>query len=827
MNYKNSSRKQFASMFCQAMKLTSIMAVLALLCFIFITALEHDTFEPDSFRRAAHFFDELRWNGIQSMANLAFIGAGLLNAALCFNFAWSKKQSNVVLSLGMQKSDIYFAKILGGIVPMGITFLLAGVIETVSNIVGNYIVDGRFFAMAALVMLQYLAIYILSFVISSAVMANTGNVVEGVIFTVILALFPMMLKGFLANTFWQFTHGAYLIPNNEMHFIQQSWADPFRAFTNAEFEFMQTYFYIDATDLPSFSDWSGIIAAGVYAVVIILLGYLGFKKRRNEICGTWGRAKGMNEIVGAVTGFYAAYFIGIFIFSEGHGDASILTYLTCCGSFVAAYVIFKLIFGYKRKKEFKVAINRVPVYAMGFAAVFMIFGLGLFGYSSKIPEAAEIKSVTVSSPFYKFLDENFSGSSEYALKISVKGQYDIMPDLYGKTLVTEGINPTITFSEYTDIEKIINIHESFIRDGKIKNNGAHACASDVMITYTLKNGKEITRYYTEATEGTTLKLLTLNDSSAFNKILFDYLSNGIAFEYEQDYTINKNEEGYLEITDDGEYTDPEIYDKIIENFIYHNSHANYLADHPCYIFPTDMSSGYKLGYIEEELYDAIITDLKNISANQYFNHSAEDEIGILSFGLSKSTHMLINSYPYSIGKATAVTGEVLIEDDKIIEEESSPDGTFHKTSWNVNSHDIKSVVITKDMKNTIEYLEEHDLMQYFERTLKAENVKSVKLATMGELCKGYYDKTDMFPMFYGGFWTSQQMSEWKKENSMHKYYNYLFENIHNEITDRNQIKKLLDEGVVFGYCASDSRVMEITYKDGSAATVMVRADASQ
>lgn len=825
MNSEYSSRKQFISMFCQAMKLTSVMAVLALLCFMFLTVLEYDMYEPDSFRRTAHFFNDLRWNGIQDQANLAFIGAGLLNGMLCFNFAWSKKQINVVLSLGMKKSDIYFAKILGGIVPMGITFLLAGVAETISNAAGNYVVDQHFFAMAAFTMLQYLAIYILSFALSSAVMANAGNVVESVIFTVILGVLPMAVKSFLTHTFWQLTHGAYIPP----HYSAWNWSKPFNAFEGLDYEFMQTYFYNTSATLPSISIkiWSGAITAFVYAVAVIMLGYLGFKKRRNEICGTWGRAKGMNEIVGAVTGFYAAYFIRIFIFREGHGDASILTYLTCCGSFVAAYVIFKLIFGYKRKKEFKAAINRVPVYAMGLAAVFMIFGLGLFGYSSKIPEAAEIKSVTVSSPFYKFLDENFSGSSEYALKISVKGQYDIKPDLYGKTLVTEGINPTITFSEYTDIEKIINIHESFIRDGKIKNNGAHACASDVMITYKLKNGKEITRYYTEATEGTTLKLLTLNDSSAFNKILFDYLSNGIAFEYEQDYIINKNEEGYLEITDDGEYINPSAYDKIVENFVYHQSSVNYLAYQPCYIFPTDMSSGYKLGYIDKELYNAIITDLKNISANQYFNHSAGDEIGILSFGLSKSTHMLINSYPYSIGEATAVTGEVLIEDDKIIEEESSPDGTFHKTSWNVNSHDIKSVVITKDMKNTIEYLEEHDLMQYFKRTLKAENVKYVKLATMGELCKGYYDKTDMFPMFYGGFWTSQQMSEWKEENSMHKYYNYLFENIHNEITDRNQIKKLLDEGVVFGYCAGNSRVMEITYKDGSVATVMVRADAPQ
>ncbi|MBR3835383.1 MAG: hypothetical protein IKJ69_01175 [Clostridia bacterium] len=821
MNIKNPSRKQFTAMFCQAMKLTSIMAVLALVCFLFLTFIDYDIYEPDSFRKAAHFFNDLRWNGIKYPANLAFIGAGLLNGMLCFNFAWSKKQSNVVLSLGMKKSDIYFAKILGGIVPMAVTFLLAGVAETISNAAGNFIVDSRFFAMAAFTMLQYLAIYILSFTLSSAVMANTGNVVEGVIFTFILAVFPMTVKSFLAHTFWQFTHGAYISPEGPGF----NWSNPFQAFHNLEYEFMQTYFYNNSAILPSFSitQWSGTIMAFVYAAVVVLLGYLGFRKRRNEICGTWGRAKGMNEIAGAFTGFYSAILLGLIMFNENHGNASFLTYLTCCGSFVLAYVIFKIVFGYKRKKEVKTAINRIPVYAIGFAVVFMVFSLGFFSYSSKIPEASEVKSVKVSSPYYKTFDEAFSGSSEYALKLTVLG-YTNTPDFDGSMYMDVANSPNISFSEYSDIEKVIKIHESFVREGKIKNNGAHSCATNVMITYTLKNGKEITRYYTESTEGTTLKLLQLNDSSEFNKILFEYLKYCTGFDLSQEAVPENGEDGYVEITDDGEYIESEAYEKIIENFTYHNSALHCLADKPCYIFPTDMSSGYKLGYIEKDLYTAIITDLKNKTANQYFNHSTEDEVGVLSFGLSNSSYILSGSYDPLEGIIYQTADEKAVSDrDIITEEDNHPDGSLRQTSWNINSSDIKAIVITKDMKNTLEYLEEHDLMKHFERTLNAQDVKSVRLATMGELCDGSYDNSEIFPIFYGGFWTSQQMSEWVRENSIHKYYNYFFENIHNEITDRKQIEKLLGQSVIFGYCANDSRIMEITYKDGSVATVMVRA----
>ena len=129
------------------------------------------------------------------------------------------------------------------------------------------------------------------------------------------------------------------------------------------------------------------------------------------------------------------------------------------------------------------------------------------------------------------------------------------------------------------------------------------------------------------------------------------------------------------------------------------------------------------------------------------------------------------------------------------------------------------------MKNTVAYLEEHDLMKHLERQLSAKDVRSVKLATMAELCDGNFENADVYPIFYGAYWTGEQMRQWVTSNEKNHYYYRLFDQIYNEITDRSQIEKLLGEGVVYGYCASDSRVMEITYNDGSVATVMVRADA--
>ena len=99
--------------------------------------------------------------------------------------------------------------------------------------------------------------------------------------------------------------------------------------------------------------------------------------------------------------------------------------------------------------------------------------------------------------------------------------------------------------------------------------------------------------------------------------------------------------------------------------------------------------------------------------------------------------------------------------DIIIEEPENTDtvGTTQTTSWNINSKDIKAIVLTKDMKNTIAYLEKHDLMKHFEPKRDASNIRSVKVATLGELY-GEKNKSNNIPLFYGAYWTGVQMKEW-------------------------------------------------------------------
>lgn len=810
MTLKSSSPKQFLAMFRQSMKQTIVLPVLAFICLVFFSLLEFsNTFYYSNSERYLFFWDELRLGfGFSEIADLCFIAAGLINAMLVFNFTWSKKHCNVIFSLGMSRRDIYFAKLLGGLVPMISAIIVAASIETLSCIISGLTPDSRFFAMAALTVLQYIAVYTLAFVLSSAVISNTGNVVESLIFIIILAFIGTVAEMFIEYSFWDFTHGASssnLIPS--VTDAKFNWSNPFYVFYGYyDSSFMEYYFQSDYK--LTLNHWSGTICALSYSVVTALLGYLGFRRRRNEISGTWGRAKALNEIVAAVLGFYAATACTFGIPGTSHGNGGFHTYIIAVITFLVTYIITKLVFGYKRKKEIKLALKVFPAYATGFAAIFLVFSSGLFGYSSYIPEKSEIASVTVTTPHLIFMDDTLSGASSFALyQQNIRETYVASVDdllFYSGYHYEDAMG--IIFRSDEDIEKAIKLHKKLIDDGKIKNNAADAVGTSLAISYTLKDGSTVKRYYTESTENAIIQLLYLNDTQPVKDTLQDYANIDLDLERFREVNSDGYPDEYYEYetefyNDDNDYITRNDFLDISHTYgLYNFNKANYLAVSQCYLFPKDMSGAHNIGLADKELYQAILTDIRNTTADQYFHHSAADEIGVISFGLSES----VNVY----------------YDDGTCQPNGYSNGDLCTTSWNINSYDIKAVVLTKDMKNTIRYLEENDLMKYFEPHRSVEDIKHVKLATMSELY-GENKKSSNYPVFYSAYWTGEYMNIYMRD--LGKYIEYPFGRISYKITDKDKIQSLLDDSVVHGFCSNESKIMEITYNDGSVSTVMIPA----
>lgn len=802
--------------------------------------------------RTAFFFDRLLSGDGDMFLNVVLIAAAVLSAVILFSFQWSKKQCNVIYSFGMSRSEIFNSRVLGGLVPMAGAIICAGVFEILANIAAGETLNGHFWIMVVYTLLTWFTVYALAFILCAVVFSNTGNAVEGLVFTAIFSVFTMVLFSFFTQTRILYTLGA-----NYHDFLGKwNWNEPFLMFDIENlrggmwFEKMN-YF----SDPPGYTlnifDFSGIIMGVIYGAVLYALGSFTAKKRKNENAGTWGKSKLVSELAAAAVGFYAVTFVMFFAnesLTVTNGNGTFGLYVLFCVILLAVMLVFRLIFSAKRKDAMKTTLKHYPVYAGAMGAVILVFSLGLFGYSSYIPKTSEIKSVSLHSDLYKSSDFMIEGESIYGLK----RMNEVNTVYYFDS--KNGVN----FSDADEINKIVNLHKAVIKDGKIKNNSPKSCNAALLIEYKLKNGKSVYRQYTETTQETVKQMMALNDYKTVKdkliKVLNSTSDNGEEFirsfissrlgqeirvDYNTDTVYNKNGQiiGRLDrfydmdvpivlfMNNDGEmefeisgYADSL---NIAETTLAHIDQSE------CYLFPKDMTKGYNIGTIDDELSKALKADIVNQSAAQFYMHKPEDEIGILSFGVSY-TESRETYYGTGVAEVSTTMVEYYGDDGEIVYPNGKTEVTIgvekgeyaENTSWNIFSNDIKAIVLTKDMVNTVKYLESHNMMQYFKPSRKMSDIQSVKLATKGEV----YGKTrisSVSPVFCAAYWdwgTVGLYNDWGRENE------HLFRKVNNEITDKGRIEKLLDGSLVFGFCDEDSRIMEISYTDGSIATVLVPED---
>ncbi|MCQ2484341.1 MAG: hypothetical protein MJ168_03290 [Clostridia bacterium] len=799
------------------------------------------------------YFDEARSSDF--LINVFFIAAAFISAAILFGFNWSKKQTNVIYSLGLSKKQIYLSRMLGGLLPMLAVILLITMLETFNMGWAGLTPNLHYWKMVLCTDLSWYSVYALSFVLCSVVFSATGNFIEGSVFSFIFALFPTVLNKFLYNCAYMYTLGN----TNSINFTKSwSWDEPF--FLNELTGFIGEYRDIISQSNDYFSkgtsselgifNFSSAITALVLAAVIFVIGFVAFKKHRNEIAGTWGRAKGVTEIAAAVVSLYAfSLLLNVLSYDAVRGNGGILIFVVCLVAFLISMIVFKLIFSSKRAKALKNSLKRFPIYAAGLGAVTLIFYCGMFGYSSYIPESSDVVYVDVSTAVKPYINDVISGTSYFGFKDMFFGN-NILYDTYEQSVI---------YSDEKEIEEIIKLHKRIVDNGKIKDSADNACLYPITIRYKLSNGKYIERWYNESDEETA-KLIMMLSNYKTNKDIFEKRINGTEKSAEEtivsrlkillgkdvnvrgygyadtnlnslgfsiEWSVYEGEEyiGYVYADEENQLffedvdthmligslpDDWQNYEEL--NFIYMMNAKN------CYLYSKDMTEGYALGMADIELFTAIKKDIVNQTAEQYFLHKPEDELGVITFGRSKTYYGNSSGYGYEF-----YDDEMKYEDEE--ETEVKPGTIIKGDSWNLNSNDNFAFVVTKDMTNTIKYLESKNCLKYLTAERKIDDIKSVKIATISELnCKN--KNSSKIPVFFGAYWTSETVKAMTEELRGGDIYNYHpFEKIDNKISDKDKISKLLDNSVLFGFCPNNYRIVEIEYKDGSLATVLVSADA--
>ena len=803
MTLKNSSHKQFRGLLLQSLKISVWIPLL-----IFVERIVH-TFghsgEGLAIYKIGFFWDSyLDGEWILSTPTLT-VPLAILTAVILFNFAWSKKQTNVLFSFGLTKTQIFGAKMLAGILPLVLLMTLAAGFEVFASLAVGYKLSARYLLGAAFIFINAITPYIVTFCISATVIANTTNVIEGGVFTLLTMSAPTIIRNFGGLLFTAYTLGASeedignllygSLYENDWNFTApffnsfSVWFDDYYNYGEA-----LPYFNTKSGEFITLADWSGAISAVIYSVIAVAVGFALFKRKKNENAASFGRNAGFTEFGAVIAGIFL---VSVLTMKIPYGEGTLVDFLPTIPLFFFGYFAFKFVFSSKRLRAMKKSLRRIPAYTAGlFAFLFCIY-CGGFGYASYVPDAEDVQWVSISSPFFKGLDDRLSGDATFGFKeMNTRDEFDDRAtDYYFVNLLSMSYYPeyeyfelytnsTATFYNTEAIKKVTEVHKAFAEDGHVSASDKDAQGTSVIITYRLKNGSFVTRNYFRTTEETMQKFLLLNDTQEIGNEIDLYFGD---YDYDDDF--GEENDYIVEYDYDEGYTND--YD-IIESF---DKSSNL---HTCfgYLFPKDMSKGYNLGHIDEELFNALKEDLRAQSAQEHYHHSAEDELGII-------TCMADSEFPFYTG-----TSEMLSE---------KYDEEYRTTSWNLNTKTTKSFVITRDMTNTVNYLEKNGLLKHLANDRTVEDISYVRLATLGEL----YGKNKMhlnMPLFYGAF-------KYDALNGSGEPQNEHFNKADPErITDKTEIQALLDEAVIFGYCANDSRIMEIVYNDGVVATMMVRAD---
>ncbi|MCR4600160.1 MAG: hypothetical protein K5767_00275 [Clostridia bacterium] len=237
------------------------------------------------------------------------------------------------------------------------------------------------------------------------------------------------------------------------------------------------------------------VAAAAALMLLTVAACLIFERRKAENAQIAGISPVHDLIVGLVWPVCAFAFLLDALKNTGHVTA-------IAGAAVAGGLTWLLI-----RRASPGAVTSVLSGLRGAAvpaAVVLVSGIlifcDLFGYSSKVPDEAAVEQVSVT----------FAGDPsqlpEAADSVSCGGAY------YS--------DACITFRSPESIEKVREIHREIIRDGwheiavsgEMKNS---VLPYDIRITYDLKDGGKVSRYYDRARVSTLAALLETEDSREF------------------------------------------------------------------------------------------------------------------------------------------------------------------------------------------------------------------------------------------------------------------------------------------------------------------------
>lgn len=739
---------------------------------------------------------------------LAILGfMSIMTAVKVFSFICDKKTVNVYYSLGIKRSVLFVSRYLGGAFSLAIA---TAVPFTLSYIV-NLIFLGASVPMSLALLHLFTGFYIFSLIcysITSAVFSSVGTVSEAQIFSVAIIFAPSILIFSLQQIITAFLpSAAYGIRVN--HFTDVSYSYSASSLLEQTQSFNPLLFFTDDIYLYSvgkLSDdnkvmlvrdalWENpatykLLPWFIVCLAASVIGLLLFRRIKAENCGFLDT----NKILSNLTTFGMCLTAVCLFLGELRWESPVI--VIGLGVFVA--LILYLAAEIFLKRSFKKIVRSIYKFAIHMVVIAIIFGIfitGAFGFDKYIPDRRNVVSAEVSVPFsyssITTVNLGYGWNSDMFMRVFEPYEYRFLP--------------AITDEE--DIDALMEMHEYFNN-----NDTDDGIGNNIIIRYNLKDGSYSERLLRITSREETEKLFSLFDMSSYKNELKNLF-----------YKENRLEEIYDELKNN-HYVDESMLTALC--FEYEFSDV---------ILRTDsLNEHFTLKLSREEfseLKDAVYKDLYSMSAKEFFTGEAR-QLGVLSFAVNEKAYEIegINEYyeytqEYYEEGTTSVTvpEENEADEENSTKEDTAPVGEDNKTEnalteayseypyeglGNLSSYGIYDIVITENMKNTVAFLSERNLVGLLESVCEVESVTLRKFNT-AEIFSYYanLDKCNFMLEFFAYSFSDES------------YYYYPDEIKNNTelvtVTDADTLRKITDNTVLHGYTFNEGYFCLIKYTNGS------------
>ncbi len=493
-----------------------------------------------------HFFSAEATATIYTFALLLIAGIG--TAFLQFHFLGSRIRTNVLLSAGLSRRQLFKNRCASALIALFSGVLLPLLVTLFINI--------RFFGLSGSVLKVFLLYVVSTFTVALIGYAAAlfcivlaGTTYEAAAAVPLVLSFPFVLTAFFDSCGGIFLNG-YGRPSNQYSptiFTRLYYLNPLTilGFSNDAYypdNLLWTRFS-RAFDIPAQSGLPPPSDAAILKALPVFLGWIAvcalileisrrlLDKRRAELNGFSRRTKSLAIIFISFFALLAAdaalYFLviteiisdpyGVILFNDHPKTFAVFTFgqrmLTLCALLLPALMVLcaGLLAYFGGVRGFRRRLKLLPL-SLLILVLPVVFMLGVFGWVGHIPNIDKIESVDLGGVFLPANGELYNNTPDLLRGFESDGD---------KTLITQ-------------------LHRQLIKDLTGENT------VNIQIVYTLKNGREQRRTYYSCADETLLSFTALFDSDTMEKYLYEQFGDKSAQLSDDEYLAAFKTAGLLQ-----------------------------------------------------------------------------------------------------------------------------------------------------------------------------------------------------------------------------------------------------------------------------------------